>query len=179
MRKEFEDAFGNCKYQEGCVCNTKESYEYIDDGIFYVFDEGGDSETPVKIVNANSVFQLTVKNNGRNSILLIKTDNCLFTDDNSKCDCILSSDSKIFFVEIKSCNAGGRGKSRGKAAEQLKSTIDLLKSKNIDFSSMKSSALICFKSTEPRIIQASRNSSNALFKQNYGVPLEEGNVIEF
>jgi hypothetical protein len=174
MRNTLEVLFGNCKFTMNCVCHTKSAFESIVAEIFYVSDG-----KPVKIVSNNESFELTVKNPQRKLIDFVKTDKCLLSDEVKKCDCILVSDQIVYLVEIKNCNAGGRGKRRKDASMQLSSTIELLKLYNFDFNGYHTTALICFKTVEPRITQASKNSARAIFKSKYGISLEEGNLITF
>ena len=179
MREILEPLFGNCKYQASCICNTKDSFEFVNNKIFYVFDEGEDSQTPVKIVNENDEYQLTVSNDKQQIITLIKTDKCLIENNLSKCDCIISSAETVFFIEIKSCGAGTRNIRRRKAVSQLSSTLTYIKSKGTDLSKLKIVALICLKSSEPRITQASKKTAAVAFKETFGAYLEEGNSISF
>lgn len=179
MKAQLEISFGNCKFSHNCICLFKDSFEASSETIFYVYDEGGDSQQPVKIVSKNEKFQLTVNNETNKQVCLTKTDKCLFTDETSKCDCLLFDDVQLYFIEIKSCSSGSRSNRRRTASNQLRQTIEHFRLNNIDFSKYKATALICFKSVEPKIIQASRNSASAIFKEQYGVLLEEGNVINF
>lgn len=179
MRDQLELIFGNCKFQEICSCIHKTAFEDVLEKVFYVYDEGGNSQKPVRVVTEDQNYQLTVYNDLNDSICLVKTDKCLLEDDVSKCDCIVSNKQIIYLVEIKSASAGSRGKRRKEAIDQLEETIDLLKSKGISFDSYKTTALVCFKSIEPRITQASRNSAQAIFREKHGIALEEGNVINF
>jgi len=177
MRAAIEQHFGNCKFQHKCLCTIKSSFEFTEEHQLYIYDEK-DSEQPVRIVASNEDLQLTVNNQNGKLICLTKTDNCLLTDDTRKCDCILFDDEKLFFVEIKSVSKSGRNKSRKSAIEQLAITVNLLKAR-IDISAFTVTAIICFKSFEPRIINASANTARAEFLENYKVRLEEMNFIEF
>lgn len=179
MKRFIEKTLGNCKFPKSCICSIKSSYESISAKIFYIYDEGGDSQNPAQIVTNDKTFQLTVNNREGKEIFLIKTDKCLIDNSLKKCDCIVSADQESYLVEIKTCRAGSRSKRRAIATEQLKATIALLFSNKIDLQNHKITALICFNSSEPRITQASRNSANAIFKLTYGVSLEVGNVINF
>jgi hypothetical protein len=180
MRIQLETALGNCKFQHLSTCNTKHSFEETDEAVFYVYDEeGGESEKPVRIVGVDSTYQLTVKNDLQKQIHFVKTDKCLIEKEISKCDCLLFDDKQFFFVEIKNSSTGSRKSNRVKAVSQLKSTIDLLIEKNIELKEYKTTALICFKSNYPRIIQASKNLSRAFFMEQYNIYLDEGNEIVF
>jgi hypothetical protein len=180
MRTQLETALGNCKFPHLCTCNIKRSFEETNEAVFYVYDEeGGESEKPVRFVDADSTCQLTVKNEFQKQIQLVKTDKCLIEKDTSKCDCLLFDEKQFFFVEIKNSSTGSRKASRVKAVSQLKSTIDLLIESNIELKDYKTTALICFKSIYPKIIQASQNSSRAFFMEEYNIYLAEGNEIVF
>jgi hypothetical protein len=179
MKNLIKKALGNCKFPDRCICEIKNSFERVIDEIFYVFDDGNESKNPVKVVSGDHSYQLTITNKNNKEIFLIKTDKCLITEEIRKCDCIISSDVESYLVEIKSCSSGTRSKARSKAATQLISTINYLHQHQISFIGHKLTALICFKTTEPRITQASRNSARVIFKDNYGVVLKEGNIIDF
>ena len=137
MNLLIENALGNCKYPNTCVCTVKSSYELINDNVFYILDEGEDSKNPVKVVKKEDIYQLTVNNNGNKEICIIKTDKCLIPNEISKCDCIVTSNTESHLVEIKSCSAGSRSKRRAKAVEQLKNTIDYLQLSEISLSAHK------------------------------------------
>ncbi len=180
MRTQLETALGNCKFPHLCTCNTRSSFEETNEAVFYVYDEeGGESEKPVRIVAADFTYQLTVKNELQKQIHFVKTDKCLIEKDISKCDCLLFDDKQFFFVEIKNSSTGSRKANRVKAVGQLKSTIDLFIENNIELKEYKTTALICFKSIYPKIIQASQNSSRAFFMEQYNINLAEGNEIVF
>jgi len=110
---------------------------------------------------------------------LVKTDNCLFTDDTKKCDCILFDDKQLFLAELKEATKSKRRECRVEARKQLIVTINLMSSKRINRENYKTFALICFKSREPRIIDTRVNSYRAIFLEKYQVHLEEKNVISF
>lgn len=180
MKAKLLEALGDCKFVVSCICVEKSSFENITNSTFFVYDELDSTlQRPVRVVTNMSNYQLTVNNPSNNHICLIKTDKCLFTDETKKCDCILFDNQQFFMVEIKTASSGAKSKRRKDAVKQLEITIGLLKEKSIDLSSHTTTALICFKSNEPRIIQASRNSSAAIFKEKYGIRLQEGNVIDF
>ena len=100
MKNRIEQTLGNCKFQHVCECIEKNSFETNSTETFYILDEK-DNEQPVRIVTALDNYQLTVNNFSAKEISLLKTDNCLLTDDTQKCDCILFDNQKLFFVEIK------------------------------------------------------------------------------
>jgi hypothetical protein len=182
MRILLETALGNCKFQHLCTCNTKHSFEETNEAVFYVYDEeGGQNQNPSRIVNGEEDFQLTIHNENKKNICFVKTDKCLVVEEKGlqKCDCLVFDDKQFFFVEIKTCKSGKRAERRREVIPQLKSTIDLLLENKIDLKEFKTTALICFKTTFPRIIQASQKTAAAIFKENYNIDLAEGNEIVF
>jgi hypothetical protein len=178
MRKQLEQIFGNCKFTHKCVCNSKSSFETIEEKQFFIFDDGI-NEVPVKLVAVSEDYHLTVNNNLQHEIYLVKTDKCLLADDTQKCDCILFDDKQLFLAELKASSTGTRGTKRRKAKEQLIATIQLFNIKNIDRSNYKTFAIIAFKSIQPKIINTANNSDKATFFSLYDVHLIESNVISF
>lgn len=182
MRIQLETALGNCKFPHLCTCNTKNSFEETNEAIFYVYDEeGGQNQNPSRIVNNDEDFQLTIHNESKKNICFVKTDKCLVVEEESlqKCDCLVFDDKQFYYVEIKTCKSGKRAQRRREVIPQLASTIDLLLENKIDLKDFKTTALICFKTTFPRIIQASQKSASAIFKEKYNIDLAEGNEIVF
>lgn len=180
MRADIEKKLGSCKYPHICICDTKNSIETTRENLFFIYDEkGANSESPVRIVSQNDNYQLTVKNLANHEILLVKTDNCLYDDSVQKCDCVLLSTDKIFFIEIKESSSGARGKRRKDAKDQIGYTITLFKNSGINFIDYFVLAIICFKNNEPRIINSASNTAKAEFFSSFGIRLEEKNVIEF
>lgn len=179
MKTQLSNIFGNCKYHTHCICTVRDSFEEISNSIFYIYDEGGESQRPIRIVGAEDTFQLTVNNYENRYVCVTKTDKCLLNNNISKCDCFIFDDRRFFLVEIKTASNGSRGKRRKEAVEQLKATVEFLKENKVDFEGYQVLALVCFKTMEPKITQASRNSANAVFREAYGIKLEEGNVIDF
>lgn len=177
MREAIEQHFGNCKFRHKCLCTTKNSFEFTEEKVFFIYDEKN-TEQPVRIVSSKDPSHLTITNQNCKLICLIKTDNCLLDDETRKCDCILFDDTKLFFIEIKNVNTKGRQASKIEAVKQLGITIELLKEK-IDFSPYLTAAVICLKSFRPYITSASTNTARASFLEKHRVRLEEGNVIEF
>lgn len=183
MRVILETALGNCKFQHLCLCDKKNSFEETNDTIFYVFEEeDGQNRIPSRIVHREEDFQLTVHNESKKNIFFVKTDKCLVIEERNqkKCDCLVFDDTQFFFVEIKTCKSGKRAERRREAIIQLEYTINLLlKENNVNFHGLKTTALICFKTTVPRIIQASKKTASAIFKEKYNVDLAEGSEIAF
>ena len=179
MKDQIIQIFGGCK-NALCNCTAKESFEEHKATTFYVYDEvGGKSQQPVRVVGKDQSFQLTVNNPLNKTIVLGKLDKCLLDDAVIKCDCLLYGKEQLYFVEIKSSSPGTKANKRKKAVEQLKKTIQVFKNIGLPLDDYKIMALICFKSNEPRIPQASRNTASAFFLLEMGVRLEEGNSIDF
>lgn len=179
VKDSLLNVFGGCNNPH-CICTINQPFEDYNTTVLYVFDDdSGTSSQPVKVVTNEHPFQLTINNPSNNIITVGKLDKCLFTDAVSKCDCLVTDNNQLFFVEIKNASSGSRGARRTKAARQLRLTIQTLKDNRFELENYKATALICFKSEEPRITQASRNSAFALFRDEMGIRLEEGNVIDF
>jgi hypothetical protein len=176
----LQQLFGDCKRLDTSECSMRSSYEIITFRTFYVYDERN-TQQPVRIVKKNEDYQLIVNNRHQteNEVCLIKTDKCLFTDQHKKCDCILFSKNKFFFIEISEAGSGNRGKKRKDAVEQLAATIEAIRNSNIDLSNYELKAVICFKGGEIRPTQPSLNTKRALFLEHYNIDLEEGNEIFF
>jgi|SRR5579863_4622647 len=179
MRAELEAALGTCKFTDKCNCTIINSFESESAPVFYLFDEGGESGRPVRIVPKDHDFQLTVNNPNIREIHLAKLDKCLIDNDISKCECLLFDTSRLFFVEIKTSSSGTRRNKRKKAREQLGNTINLLRQRGVDFNHYQAKAVICFKQTEPRITNSSENTARATFLQQHRVELEERNYVDF
>lgn len=176
MEQVLRNVFGDCKHLMTSVCKNKSSFEIINDAIFFISDRR--ESQPVEVVNSTE-YELTVKNQSKEYVCLVKTDKCLFTDTYSKCDCILFNDIKFFLVEIKNSNAGKRNSKRNRAVEQLSATMELLIQNNISIRKFDARAVICFKRNDRHPVRASMNSQRAVFLEKYGISLEEGNLIEF
>lgn len=180
MKDDLIHALGECKRPATCHCITKSSYESTNNKHFCIFDEGETSQNPIRMVVDESLsHQLTVHNETQKEIHVVKVDKCLLTDSIQKCDCAIFDEANTYLVEIKTSNSGNRGNRRRAAINQLESTIQLLQSHNIQIDKHNTTALICFKTMVPKIIQASRSSKQAEFKAKYNISLEEGNTIYF
>lgn len=177
LTSALKTAFGDCKNIHYKACANKTSYEEYNLEKLYVFDENN-SKGPIQVVNKPPA-QLTVLNSAKNIFCILKSDKCLFTNEQKKCDCVVFNSEKIFFIEIKESSTGTRKSKRKKAVEQLAATIETLRDKNIDLSGHQKKAIICFKSDDSRPTKASANSQRAVFLEVYGVDLDEGNEIEF
>ena len=180
MRVRIENALGNCKYSQKCKCETRDSFESLNAEEFFIYDEKDEgSENPVRIVDPGKKYQLTVKNENKKEICLVKSDKCLFTDDTKKCDCLLFDNAIVYFIEIKTSSSSQRSKRRKDAREQLGTTINIFMENSVDLSGYKLAAVICFSSMEPRIINSASNSAKATFYETYKVKLYEMNVVSF
>jgi hypothetical protein len=177
MKTLLKAHFGDCKYLHTSTCSISSSYQTITDATFYIYD--AEDDRPVQIVAADKDHQLIVRNTNQINIEFVKTDKCLFTDQISKCDCILYSTSKLFFVEIKWSSSGTRNKKRNKAVEQLAATIEEVIGQGIDLTNYETKAIICFKRQDVYPTRASSNTQKAIFLEKYKVKLEEGNTISF
>lgn len=177
MKTLIRASFGDCKHLATSTCSLRSSYQTITDPVFYVCD--ADDGRPSQIVSAHEDHQLIVENPNMLEIEFIKTDKCLFPNQVSKCDCILHSTDKLFFVEIKWSSAGNRNAKRNKAVEQLAATIEAFRNENIDLTNYETQAVICFKRQDKYPTRASANSQRAIFLDKYKVKLEEGNTISF
>ena len=178
VKDRLTNTFGGCKNTH-CACTIQHPFEDYQDTVLRIFDEGGESTQPVRIVSDEESYQLTVNNPANKAITIGKLDKCLFTDAVSKCDCLVTDNEQLFLVEIKTATSGQRNSRRKEAARQLRLTLQTLKDNGFSVEDYKATALICFKSNEPRIPQASRNTASAFFLLEMGVRLEEGNSIEF
>jgi len=170
----LKSCLGDCKYLDSCTCILKSPYEIIEKTTFYIIDDN-----PVRLVYNDDVYHLTVNNHSNQEICLVKTDKCLFIQEIKKCDCILFSLTKIFFIEISNSSPASRSRKRKDAVDQLSSTIDKFIENNIDLSAYSSKAVICFVSGQTYPTQASSNTKRAMFLDKYKVYLEEGNEIIF
>lgn len=180
MLTQLKANCGDCKRLGTSKCATHTSYEYIESEQFFICDATElDNDQPVSVVAADKFYQLTVNNDSGAGIFLVKTDKCLFTDEVSKCDCILFNDKKCFFVEIKTSSPGGRGNKRQKAVVQLATTIELIINSGIDLAPLELKAIICFKRNDIYPVRASFNTQRAAFMEKYGVSLDEGNLLSF
>ncbi|MCW3074274.1 MAG: hypothetical protein JWP69_1343 [Flaviaesturariibacter sp.] len=180
MQALLQASFGDCKRPATSLCNVRSSYEPVSAPQFFVYDSPDPTSTqPSRIVSADEDFQLTVNNPAESAVWFVKTDKCLFTDEVSKCDCLLFNDQKAFLVEIKTSSPGGRSNKRQRAVVQLAATIETLRAAGIDLTTYEARAIICFKRNDTSPIRASLNTQRALFLDKYKISLEEGNIIDF
>jgi hypothetical protein len=177
MHLLLREKFGDCKFINTSTCRANSSFEFINHIEFYIFDPI--ENQPVRLANKLEPYQLTVLNSKASEISLVKTDKCLFTDDYSKCDCLIFNDEKFFLIEIKNSSTGSRGVKRKTAVDQLSATLNTLIENNINLNKHSTKAIICFKNNRLYPVKASFNTQRAMFMEKYNVSLEEGNVIEF
>lgn len=179
LKNQLIEVLGDCKFEKGCSCIVKSGFENVSISTFHICDSGEDLG-PVKVITEGSgSYQLTVINENEADVCVAKLDKCILTDNTKKCDCLIFDEKKIFLVEIKESNMSNRRSRRKDAITQLESTINYLIEKAIDLKKLQTFALVCFKTVQPRIVQASRNSAVAIFREKYGIPLQEGNLIRF
>lgn len=176
MLELLKSKFGDCKFL--AVSDCMGSYETTNAAAFCIYDPPNEQNKPVRIVNVNDDYQLNVLNTDNLEVCLVKTDKCLFAD-LSKCDCLLFSNKKFFFIEIKSSSSGTRKDKRYAAVGQLDATIKNLNDNGFSLDDYDAKAIICFKHENKYPIQVSRNTRRAEFFEKYKVSLEEGNTIEF
>ncbi len=176
MLAQLKEKLGDCRFSEKSACENKSSYHHINEKEFYIYD--AEDKQPVRIV-LNGDYQLTVLNSLNNDICVIKTDRCLMKDeDQKKCDCVLFSRTKMYFVEIKSSSPGTRKEKRNKAIQQLGATIEYFKKEGINLSLIEPLAIICFKNFS-RTTNAARDTKFSDFYQEHKIQLEEKYTITF
>lgn len=89
-----------------------------------------DHTSPVAYVDISSpeTWIATVKNDDQKEVLFTAIDNCVIQNDeqtgHGRCDCMLTTDRELYLVELK--ERGGSAW-KNEAIEQLKSTIELIK----------------------------------------------------
>ncbi len=168
----LKESLGDCKRMERSNCRFKSSYEIVSHRKFFVFDDTKNGTEPIRATINHGDHQLIVWNKGRAEICVVKVDKCLIIDNfRKKCDCILFSNDKFFFVEIS--EAGNRNAKRNDAVLQIESTFQILKEKNVDLSSHHTKGVICFKSDRHKPVRASFNSMRDLFQEKYNIDLQE------
>lgn len=121
-----------------------------------------------------------VLNLKRKEVGFVAVDKCLFFDDDEfkKCDCIVFDSETICFIEIKECKPKRRKGHKKSAEKQLKSTIEVFKSKlNID---KKIEAYLCVgcSATRPSRTASSKNAQ-AEFLMQLNTILFDGCQKEF
>ncbi len=179
MIEKIKDAFGDCKNLLKCACSIKSSYETYRLRKFYIYDGPNTNEQPIKLVDEKSERQLIVDNLKEKKITVIKNDNCLSEEVKGvrKCDCIITDNEKIFFVEIKDTKHRGRSSAREEAVEQLEFSLQLFKEKIVFNDYENCFVIICFKSKSEYPITARNNNLKEFFREKYNTQYSEGNLI--
>lgn len=179
MIEKIKDAFGECKNQLKCDCLVKSSYETYKSKKLFIYDDPNNNEQPIKLVDEKSEHQLIVENLNEKDVIVIKNDNCLSEEIKRirKCDCILTDDEKIFFVEIKDTKLRGRGNARDEAVEQLAFSLSSFKEKILFDEFENCFAVICFKSKSEYPITSRNNNLKEFFREKYNTQFSEGNLI--
>lgn len=177
MQELLKEKFGDCKFQGVTECEG--SFVVINEESFFIFDPPPALNEPVKKVADDQNFQLSVINNQKADVCLVKVDKCLIRDNDPKCDCILFDAKKLYFVEIKNSSPGTRKDKRNKAIKQLEATIGRLKDNAIDLKHYDAQAIICFQTNDRRPIQATISDKQVAFLEKNKMPLFEANEISF
>lgn len=171
----IKSALGNCKFAQRCTCEHKTPYVSTNKATFFIHDPA--EKQPVVVHFNNGPYEMIVYNNNKSEVTVIKTDNCLLSEDTQKCDCIVLNDTTMYLVEIK--DAKDRATARNNAISQLEATIEVLIANGIQVGKIGAKAIICFKQGKTKPTNASQNSKAAIFRSKYKVSLEEGNAIFF
>jgi hypothetical protein len=181
MIQQIKHSLGDCKFTDKCICTNKTSYEEYNETQIFVYDDELVQNLPVRTVSIGEQHQLEISNPNAKTVTLIKNDNCLSASIKGvrKCDCIITDNAKLYFVEIKSVKAKRRSDARKEAIEQLIMTIEYFRDNNISLDTNNTFAIICFKTPKKYPISAANNSAVALFYQQYKVILEEKNLLIF
>jgi hypothetical protein len=178
MKQIILNHFSNCT-NINCPCVIKtDSFEIISTKNVKIFDEDiPNKNTPSKIVNITSKGLLEVDNKLSEDFTFLKIDECLIiSKENRKCDCAIYNSKEFYFIELKDTKTSGRKKAKKEAVKQLESTIKLFST--IDFGSRIKNCIIGLRTENPSIIQSSKNSKKAYFKDNYNFYLMEGSKIK-
>jgi len=104
-----------------------ECSEIITSSNFFIKD--GKEKEPAFIVDKDGEFEII--NTNEKEILFIVTDNCMYdSEDETRCDCIISDDKTFCFIELKNCKRTAWKNHREKAEKQLENTINNFKSES-------------------------------------------------
>ncbi len=178
VKDSLVNIFGGCKNAR-CGCTIKHPFEDYQDAVLRIFDEGGESTQPVRVVSEEQSYQLTVNNPANKTITLGKLDKCLFTDEVSKCDCLVTDNEQLFLVEIKTASSGKFGKRIKRALEQLEITIELMRDKGFPDNNYKTNAVISLKPHRTEIIQAAEKTAFYNFYDKTRIRVKKDNTIDF
>jgi hypothetical protein len=177
--EQLKQKFGGCKFQQRCRCANKTPYETSYENAIYVYDPPTEENQPVRFVKETDRYQLTIENPLGQSVLIVKTDKCLFDDTTKKCDCILANHEQVYFVEIKDTKLKRRNAARAEAISQLEITLQQFADNQINDPKCSTFAVICFRTLHPNIIKPSELKRKATFFEKYGAKLIEGSHIVF
>jgi len=150
--------------------------ETLLDEKFEIYD--CEEEKRCYICETDGHFQ--VLNPNKKEVSFLAVDKCLFFDDDTfqKCDCIVFDSETICFIEIKECKPKRRKGHKKSAEKQLKSTIEIFKTKlTID---KKIEAYLCVgcSATRPSRTASSKNAQ-AEFLMQLNTMLFDGCQKEF
>lgn len=143
MINKIKDHYGHCD-NNNCHIPFVSSF-FINDF------ENGKCEVTACNCNANSTC--FIENKNKSQIDFVAIDECLIaSNDLKKCDCVVTNDSSIWFIELKevdwstrsSLNRQKKKNARRKAVKQIASTINDFKSKGIDLNNHLVVGLIAF-----------------------------------
>jgi len=167
MKNKLEEAFPQVLTNHCLETNSEKE--------FWIYD--CDEENRCYITSEDNQFQ--VINNTKNNISFLAIDKCIFFDDDTfkKCDCAVFNEKTFCFIEIKKSKVARRNRNKKVASRQLKSTIELFKTK-IDFNlSLEAYLCIGFSNTIP---SRSASSSDMILEfEELDTKLFEGCQKEF
>lgn len=131
-------------------------------------------------------WDVKILNQDKKQLHFIKIDQCIFSEmDGKRADFGISSDDKIFFIEIKTFERKAtKGAKRKDSKIKLASTINYFKDYGLSKMSNTFAVITIvpkiFEKRKQFIIQANQAIENEKFRQLCGCPnLFEGNFIEF
>lgn len=159
MINSLKEAFPTIE-TNGCI-------EFLSDREFEIYDDEEDKRCYI-----SSSGQFKVENPHQKEIGFLAVDACIFSSyDASRCDCIIFTDESFCFIELKSCKNKNESSNRQKAKKQLKTTIELFKSKVVFETQLE--AYICITCTPMRKIpRASNMDAIAEFEEFLDTHLE-------
>lgn len=142
-----------------CKSDIDECFETLNIKEFEIYDCEDEKRCFIKsedsIICDSQIFR--VENENLRDITFVAFDKCIFDDsDNfSKCDCIISDNKKVCFVELKKTKTSQRSTKVKQAIKELKESIKKCKDK-IDFKDFELEAYYCVGS---RKVVPSKSSS--------------------
>lgn len=177
MLNKINTLLGNCK-NVNCSCALPSPFlDSMSEHNVYLFDDSTPGvEQPFRLVSESDRYQFSITNNLDEPYTLVKVDNCLIISKTTrKCDALLYNSSTFFFIELKDVSVKGRKAARSEAIEQLEVTLKMFDGFN--FEGRMVSAIIGFRTEQPYVVNTSKNTKRAIFKELYGVELQEGSQI--